>query len=77
MCRESSSLDASQLAFQHKQSCERSTISLCFEGFLQVMQPGFLHKQLPTEAPQHGEKWDVIMKDMEDKIVPGALHRQL
>jgi len=41
------------------------------------MQPGFLHKQLPTEAPQHGEKWDVIMKDMEDKIVPGALHRQL
>ncbi len=44
---------------------------------LQVMQPGFLHKQLPTEAPQQGEKWDVIMKDVEDKIVPGAFQRQI
>jgi len=41
------------------------------------MQPGFLHKQLPTEAPQQGEKWDVIMKDVEDKIVPGAFQRQI
>lgn len=40
------------------------------------VEPGFLHKQLPTEAPQQGEKWDVIMKDVEDKIVPGLTHWQ-
>ena len=41
------------------------------------MQPGYLHQQLPTEAPQQGEKWDTIMKDVEDKIVPGMLFMQL
>ena len=35
------------------------------------MQPGYLHQQLPTEAPQQGEGWDAIMKDVQDKIVPG------
>ncbi|VVC94986.1 unnamed protein product, partial [Leptidea sinapis] len=36
------------------------------------VQPGYLHKRLPTEAPQHPEQWDDIFKDVKDHIMPGA-----
>lgn len=35
------------------------------------MQPGYLHAQLPTEAPLNGESWPTIMRDVEEKILPG------
>lgn len=35
------------------------------------MQPGYLHAQLPTQAPVDGESWPAIMRDVEDKILPG------
>ncbi|CAH0716953.1 unnamed protein product, partial [Brenthis ino] len=40
------------------------------------VQPGYLHKRLPTEAPQMPEKWDDIFKDVEDHIMPGIVHWQ-
>nr|XP_026483643.1 aromatic-L-amino-acid decarboxylase isoform X2 [Vanessa tameamea] len=40
------------------------------------VQPGYLHKRLPTEAPQQPEKWDDIFKDVEDHIMPGIVHWQ-
>ncbi|XP_047541785.1 histidine decarboxylase isoform X1 [Vanessa atalanta] len=40
------------------------------------VQPGYLHKRLPTEAPQLPEKWDDIFKDVEDHIMPGIVHWQ-
>ncbi|XP_059062564.1 aromatic-L-amino-acid decarboxylase [Achroia grisella] len=40
------------------------------------VQPGYLHKLLPTEAPQQAEKWDDIFKDVEEHIMPGLVHWQ-
>ncbi|XP_031770353.1 aromatic-L-amino-acid decarboxylase isoform X2 [Galleria mellonella] len=40
------------------------------------VQPGYLHKLLPTEAPQQPEKWDDIFKDVEEHIMPGLVHWQ-
>jgi len=38
------------------------------------VEPGYLRKLLPDEAPQHGEQWQDIQKDIEAKIVPGITH---
>lgn len=38
------------------------------------VEPGYLRKLLPTEAPQEGQSWGEIQKDIEDKIVPGISH---
>ncbi|CAH2056361.1 unnamed protein product, partial [Iphiclides podalirius] len=40
------------------------------------VQPGYLHKRLPQEAPQMPEKWDDIFRDVEDHIMPGIVHWQ-
>lgn len=37
-----------------------------------AMQPGYLHEQLPKEAPQQGETWEAIMEDVNKCIVPGT-----
>ncbi|XP_072387466.1 aromatic-L-amino-acid decarboxylase-like isoform X1 [Diabrotica undecimpunctata] len=40
------------------------------------IEPGYLKKLLPSEAPQEPENWDSIMKDVENKIMPGVTHWQ-
>ncbi|XP_045487266.1 aromatic-L-amino-acid decarboxylase isoform X1 [Pieris rapae] len=40
------------------------------------VQPGYLHKRLPTEAPQQPENWDDIFKDVQEHIMPGIVHWQ-
>ncbi|KAI1107485.1 pyridoxal phosphate-dependent transferase [Jackrogersella minutella] len=40
------------------------------------VEPGYLRKLLPEEAPQNGEAWADIQKDLEAKIVPGLTHWQ-
>ncbi|KMY91771.1 uncharacterized protein Dsimw501_GD10312, isoform B [Drosophila simulans] len=40
------------------------------------VEPGYLRHLLPTEAPQEPEDWDQIMRDVEDKIMPGVTHWQ-
>ena len=37
-----------------------------------AVQPGYLHEQLPKEAPQQGETWEAIMEDVNKCIVPGT-----
>ncbi|XP_054706813.1 tyrosine decarboxylase-like [Uloborus diversus] len=39
-------------------------------------KPGFIRRLIPETAPEKGEKWDAIMKDIEDIIVPGSVHWQ-
>ena len=36
------------------------------------IEPGYLKKLLPLEAPQKPEDWNVIMDDVEKKIMPGV-----
>ncbi|XP_049859466.1 tyrosine decarboxylase-like isoform X2 [Schistocerca gregaria] len=36
------------------------------------VEPFYLVKLLPDEAPHEPEEWDKIMKDVEDKIMPGV-----
>ncbi|CAK1548802.1 unnamed protein product [Leptosia nina] len=40
------------------------------------VQPGYLHKRLPTEAPHLPEKWDEIFQDVQEHIMPGIVHWQ-
>ncbi|XP_050699475.1 aromatic-L-amino-acid decarboxylase-like isoform X2 [Eriocheir sinensis] len=41
-----------------------------------AIEPGYLRRLVPLEAPQNPEQWDDIMKDVEDKIMPGVTHWQ-
>lgn len=36
------------------------------------IEPGYLRNVLPTGAPVNGEGWDKVMKDVEEKIMPGV-----
>nr|POF18685.1 aromatic-l-amino-acid decarboxylase [Quercus suber] len=38
--------------------------------------PGYLQKLLPSQAPEHGETWQAIEKDIESTIMPGVTHWQ-
>ena len=38
------------------------------------VEPGYLKKLLPEQAPENGEAWADIQKDIEAKIVPGLTH---
>lgn len=40
------------------------------------LEPGYLRKLIPSEAPQEPEEWDNIMEDVEKKIMPGVTHWQ-
>lgn len=40
------------------------------------VEPGYLRNLLPEEAPQEPEEWEDIMKDVDDKIMPGITHWQ-
>lgn len=39
-----------------------------------TVEPGYLRGLLPSEAPQEGEPWADIHKDIEAKIMPGITH---
>ena len=41
---------------------------------LSNVEPGYLAKLVPSAAPQEGEKWDDIQKDIEGQIMPGLTH---
>ncbi|KAI1498930.1 pyridoxal phosphate-dependent transferase [Biscogniauxia marginata] len=43
---------------------------------LPTVEPGYLRKLLPAEAPEDGESWTDIQKDLEAKILPGITHWQ-
>ncbi|XP_018562210.1 aromatic-L-amino-acid decarboxylase-like [Anoplophora glabripennis] len=40
------------------------------------IEPGYLRKILPEEAPESPEDWEHIMSDVESKIMPGVTHWQ-
>ncbi|CAH0555255.1 unnamed protein product [Brassicogethes aeneus] len=40
------------------------------------IEPGYLRKLLPKEAPDTPEDWESIMADVESKIMPGVTHWQ-
>lgn len=43
---------------------------------LPSITPGWLKQLLPEHAPEQGEPWPSIAKDIEDKIMPGVTHWQ-
>ena len=38
------------------------------------VEPGYLRKLLPDAAPEEGESWDEIQRDISSKIMPGLTH---
>jgi aromatic-L-amino-acid decarboxylase len=48
------------------------------EGFpvLSRAQPGDIRKRLPPRAPERGESFEAMMRDVEDVILPGITHWQ-
>lgn len=43
---------------------------------LPSVEPGYLHKLLPTEAPEEAEDWRTVMADLKEHIMPGLTHWQ-
>ncbi|KAI0482442.1 pyridoxal phosphate-dependent transferase [Xylariaceae sp. FL0804] len=43
---------------------------------MSTVEPGYLRKLLPDEAPEEGEPWADIQKDVETKVMPGITHWQ-
>ncbi|KAJ2817228.1 hypothetical protein GGI24_005468, partial [Coemansia furcata] len=43
---------------------------------LSTVDPGYLYKILPNEAPEDPESFDAIQADIETKIMPGMTHWQ-
>jgi aromatic-L-amino-acid decarboxylase len=43
---------------------------------LSQVEPGQIRASLPAEAPQQGEEFEAILKDVEDLILPGVTHWQ-
>lgn len=43
---------------------------------LPSVEPGYLHTLLPDEVPEEPESWKDVMKDINDKIMPGMTHWQ-
>ncbi|CAH0720747.1 unnamed protein product, partial [Brenthis ino] len=39
-----------------------------------AVEPGYLRKELPSEAPMHPEDWEDVIYDIEHKIMPGVTH---
>ncbi|CAH1792589.1 unnamed protein product [Owenia fusiformis] len=39
-----------------------------------TVEPGYLHQLIPDHAPQEGEKWEDLFKDIERVIMPGVTH---
>jgi len=37
------------------------------------VSPGYLRKLVPDHAPESGEKWDDVFKDIERVIMPGVM----
>jgi len=48
------------------------TESLKSRNVLPDVEPGYLSKLLPKEAPQKSEKWQEVLKDVEQFIMPGV-----
>lgn len=48
--------------------------NLASRDVVSSVEPGYLRKLLPSEAPQEGESWADIHKDLEAKIMPGITH---
>lgn len=44
------------------------------KAVLPDVEPGYLSKLIPEEAPQKSEKWQDIFKDIERCIIPGMTH---
>eukprot|EP00794_Sanderia_malayensis_P011933 gene11933-13169_t len=43
---------------------------------LSSVEPGYLRQRLPDTAPEIGEKWEQIFRDVEEHIFPGITHWQ-
>lgn len=48
------------------------TDTLRDRNVLPDVEPGYLNKLLPEEAPQKAEKWQEVLNDVEKYIIPGV-----
>src|SRR5579863_9541412 len=43
---------------------------------LAQVEPGELTAKLPASAPEHGESFDAVLRDLEEVLLPGVTHWQ-
>jgi len=48
------------------------TDTLRDKNVLPNVEPGYLNKLLPKEPPQKAEKWQEVLNDVEQYIMPGV-----
>ena len=58
------------------QEIEQYYSNMSSRNVLPSISPGYLRKMLPRNAPEHGEAWEDIQKDVERTIMPGLTHWQ-
>lgn len=47
-------------------------LGLNYRRVLPTVQPGYIRTLIPDHAPEKGESWDEIFKDIERVIMPGV-----
>ncbi|KAJ3147138.1 hypothetical protein HK101_002254 [Irineochytrium annulatum] len=65
-----------ELETKKEETLEDVRLKFCLITVLSDVQPGYLAKLLPTEAPEGPESFDLIAKDFDDKIMQGITHWQ-
>lgn len=84
-CAAHSAVDQSQSApqpFPIRMHTSRLTLHTVIDYFSTLdsrrvvsdVSPGYLRPLLPSAAPDEGEKWEDIQKDIDAKIMPGLTH---
>ncbi|KAK4554340.1 hypothetical protein LTR86_008548 [Recurvomyces mirabilis] len=68
--------DFVQAATSALQEIETYYSTLPDRPVLPSISPGYLKELLPSEAPQQGEEWTAISRDIERTILPGMTHWQ-
>nr|POF13894.1 aromatic-l-amino-acid decarboxylase [Quercus suber] len=65
-----------EAAFSVVDDIEQYYANIQTRDVLPSIDPGYLQKLLPSQAPEHGETWEAIEKDIESAIMPGVTHWQ-
>lgn len=64
------------LATLLSQSHPKLNFFFYFRPVLPSIEPGYLQKLMPGEMPEKGEKWQDVMDDFKNVILPGVTHWQ-
>lgn len=48
--------------------------TICYRKVIPSVKPGYIDDLVPNEAPEKGEQWQDLFKDIETVVTPGMTH---